>query len=147
MKTIIKIMLVSFFALGISSTSYGQTSSTKSCGSCQKPVSNNSKVGDYCPHCHVRWGYENTSTQYVNRTSYTNTTSTYNYEDVKGLTFVTSNSNLRSYASTSASILALIPAYSLVTVVGKYGKWYKVEYTEWGYSQKIGYVHESLVDL
>jgi hypothetical protein len=66
---------------------------------------------------------------------------------MNSLAFVTSNSNLRAYASTSASVLALIPAYSLVTIVGKYGKWYKVEYSEGGYATKNGYIHESLVSM
>ena len=33
---------------------------SKSCGACGKPVSSTSKVGDICPHCGVRWGYETT---------------------------------------------------------------------------------------
>ena len=37
------------------------TSISKSCGACGERVSNNSKVGDTCPHCGVRWGYETTS--------------------------------------------------------------------------------------
>jgi hypothetical protein len=43
---------------------FAQTYSTssKSCGSCHQSVSAFSKIGDYCPHCHVRWGYENTHT-------------------------------------------------------------------------------------
>lgn len=30
----------------------------KSCGACGKSVSSSSKVGDRCPHCGVKWGYE-----------------------------------------------------------------------------------------
>lgn len=36
------------------------TTVTKSCGSCGRSVPNNSRIGDYCPYCGVRWGYENT---------------------------------------------------------------------------------------
>lgn len=36
---------------------------SKQCGSCHKPVSKNSRIGMYCPHCGVRWGYENTTTR------------------------------------------------------------------------------------
>lgn len=147
MKTMFKLMLFSLLVLSFNMSSVAQTSTSKSCGSCHKPVSVSSKVGDYCPHCRVRWGYENTSTEYINQTSYTNTKSYTNYEDMNSLAFVTSNSNLRAYASTSASVLALIPAYSLVTIVGKYGKWYKVEYSEGGYATKNGYIHESLVSM
>lgn len=46
--------------------SFTQTISSKSCGKCLKAVSNNSKIGDYCPHCGVRWGYENSSTSTIN---------------------------------------------------------------------------------
>jgi hypothetical protein len=38
------------------------TTSSKSCGSCRGAVSASSKIGDICPHCGVRWGYENTTT-------------------------------------------------------------------------------------
>ncbi len=38
------------------------TTSSKSCGSCGGSVSSSSKIGDICPHCKVRWGYENTKT-------------------------------------------------------------------------------------
>lgn len=31
----------------------------KACGSCGKPVSVQSKIGDICPHCGVKWGSEN----------------------------------------------------------------------------------------
>ena len=37
---------------------------SKSCGACGNRVSNNSGVGDTCPHCGVRWGYE--TTKYAN---------------------------------------------------------------------------------
>jgi len=35
---------------------------SKRCGKCSKPVSISSKVGDLCPYCGVRWGYENNNT-------------------------------------------------------------------------------------
>lgn len=46
------------------SKAYSQTTRTvsKSCGKCGKKVSVTSKIGDRCPHCGVRWGYENSST-------------------------------------------------------------------------------------
>lgn len=44
--------------------SFAQTTTTvsKKCGKCGKSVSTNSRIGDICPHCGVRWGYENTTT-------------------------------------------------------------------------------------
>ena len=77
MKTIFTYALPVIISLFISS--FGNAQSSKSCGSCHKPVSVNSEVGDYCPHCHVRWGYENTSTNYVD--SYDKN---YNYVDLMG---------------------------------------------------------------
>jgi DNA-directed RNA polymerase subunit RPC12/RpoP len=35
---------------------------TKRCGRCGNEVSATARVGDVCPHCGVRWGYENSST-------------------------------------------------------------------------------------
>lgn len=34
---------------------------SKQCSACGNKVSNASKVGDRCPHCGVRWGYETTT--------------------------------------------------------------------------------------
>jgi competence protein ComGC len=45
------------FNVGGSST----TLISKSCGACGQQVSNSSAVGDTCPHCGVRWGYETTT--------------------------------------------------------------------------------------
>ena len=61
----IKKVILGMFLLGfipnthteIKAQSY--TTQSKSCGSCGKQVSIHSKIGDYCPHCGVRWGYEN----------------------------------------------------------------------------------------
>jgi len=52
-----------FLCLTLSSQLYGQSSKVVSaqCGKCHKPVSTSAKVGDYCPHCGVRWGFENTT--------------------------------------------------------------------------------------
>jgi hypothetical protein len=68
MKTTLSAVI--FFTFAFILNMNAQTS--KSCGQCHKAVSVYSKVGDYCPHCHVRWGYENTKTT---------TTSSYDYND------------------------------------------------------------------
>lgn len=142
MKTIITYSLPLIISLFMGTLVFGQSS--KSCGACHQPVSIHSEVGDYCPHCHVRWGYENTTTQYVNSYSYDD----YDYRTVNQIAFVTSNANLRSYASKSAYVKTVVPQYSVVTVLGKYGDWYHVEYggASW-YSKSTGYIHESLIDL
>ena len=61
MKKYSTLILFLLFSIASSSNSFSQTYTTesKNCGSCQKKVSNNSRVGMYCPHCGVRWGYEN----------------------------------------------------------------------------------------
>ena len=55
-------VLIIAFSFPINSA-YSQSYSAikKNCGSCQGIVSASSKIGDYCPHCGVRWGYENTT--------------------------------------------------------------------------------------
>ena len=40
------------------------TTISKRCGACGEGVANTSKVGDICPHCGVRWGYETKTTSY-----------------------------------------------------------------------------------
>jgi hypothetical protein len=140
MKTIMKTSLFLLFALILNHSLSAQTS--KSCGACQKPVSSYSKVGDYCPHCYVRWGYENTTTKYDDSYSYDN------YESYSGIAYVTSNANLRYYASKSAYVVTVVPQYSSVTILGKYGSWYHVKYQgfDW-YDSSTGYVHQSLVRM
>jgi predicted RNA-binding Zn-ribbon protein involved in translation (DUF1610 family) len=34
------------------------TRTVKRCGACKAEVPASSKVGDNCPHCGVRWGWE-----------------------------------------------------------------------------------------
>jgi uncharacterized protein YgiM (DUF1202 family) len=140
MKTIFTYVLPVMISLLISS--FGNAQSSKSCGSCHKPVSVYSEVGDYCPHCHVRWGYENTTTNYVD--NYSSDT----YQSYSGIGFVTSNSNLRSYASKSASVIMVVPQYASVTIIGKYGSWYYVRYGNgYSYNSSAGYIHSSLIDV
>jgi len=140
MKTIMKTSLFILFALILNNSLSAQSS--KSCGSCHKAVSSYAKVGDYCPHCHVRWGYENTTTSYTDNISYDS------YQSYSGIGFVTSNANLRSYASKSAYVLTTIPKYASVTILGKYGSWYHVKYSNGNsYNSSTGYIHSSLIDM
>jgi hypothetical protein len=144
MKTFINISISVFFILFGPSLVNGQTS--KSCGSCHNSVSVYSQVGDYCPHCGVRWGYENTTTS----TSYVNDYNYYNYDYYTGMSstgYVNANSNLRSYASKSAYVVTVVPKYSTITILGKYGSWYHVEYQEGYWNTKTGYIHQSLVSI
>ena len=79
----IKKVILGMFLLGfipnthteIKAQSY--TTQSKSCGSCGKQVSIHSKIGDYCPHCGVRWGYEN-----ERRTTYSSPDYSKSFEDM-----------------------------------------------------------------
>jgi hypothetical protein len=138
MKTLVTYLIPVIVSLFISILANGQSS--KSCGACNRSVSNYSGVGDRCPHCGVIWGRENTSTKYVDSYSYDN------YESYSGIGYVTSNANLRSYASKSAYVYTVVPQYSSVTILGKYGSWYHVKYQGFNwYDSSTGYVHQSLV--
>jgi hypothetical protein len=99
-----------------------------------------------CPHCSVRWGYENESKS----TSYKKTP-TYNYKSNNSLGSTTSNANLRSQPSKNSTVLTLIPAYSPVTIIKTVGDWYYVEYsyfdTNTYKTRKLtGYIHKSLIN-
>ena len=63
MKKILFIFFALFVSSTISTTALGQTyqTSTTTCGNCQREV-RNAKVGNYCPYCKVKWGWENTET-------------------------------------------------------------------------------------
>lgn len=115
------------------------TTESKSCGSCHKPVSNDSRVGMRCPHCGVRWGYENEqrSTQYDT------------YKNYSSVGITTSKANLRSGPSKSASIIAVVPAYTSVSISSRSGDWYYVECTifdsNFRLTTETGYIHKSLI--
>jgi hypothetical protein len=115
------------------------TTESKSCGSCHKPVSNNSRVGMTCPHCGVRWGYENEQ-----RTREYDT-----YRNYTSVGITTSKANLRSGPSKSASIIAVVPPFTSVTISSKTGDWYYVECSIFDNNFRLitetGYIHKSLI--
>jgi predicted RNA-binding Zn-ribbon protein involved in translation (DUF1610 family) len=95
MVKIIQLMLL-FLPLSIINLDNGllaqnYTTESKSCGSCQKDVSINSKIGMTCPHCGVRWGYEN---EYKSN-SYSNTIPS-SYNNFTPSSYTTSPSNYNS---------------------------------------------------
>src|SRR5687768_3101927 len=120
MKYILSTLLF-FASISWSSKIFAQsyTTESKSCGSCGKSVSVNSRIGMYCPHCNVRWGYENQSKRTTNRNSYDTNDS---YTKASGVT--SSNVNLRESPSTRSSILAVVPAYATVAIISTRGNWY-----------------------
>jgi predicted RNA-binding Zn-ribbon protein involved in translation (DUF1610 family) len=144
-------ILLTFLILNIPKTSlvFGQyyTTESKSCGSCGGAVSVNSRVGMTCPHCGVRWGYENEK----KTTRYNSYTPTYeSYDNYNSSGFVKSNANLRSQPSKNGAILTVIPAYTSLTILIRYGEWYYVEYSYYDsyyqYKKLNGYIHKSLIN-
>jgi predicted RNA-binding Zn-ribbon protein involved in translation (DUF1610 family) len=134
------------FSIAIATNSFSQSYSTesKNCGSCGKSVSNNSRVGMYCPHCGVRWGYENET----KKTS-TNYNYDYNYNSYEKTTGMTTISvNLRSGPSTSSEILKVLPSYASVSIISSSGAWYYVEYSYDYFTGKTirGYVNKKYIN-
>ncbi len=118
------------------------TTVTKSCGSCGGAVSSGSCVGMRCPHCKVRWGYENThhSTSYSSRTI-----------PSSGTASTTRSANLRTGPSTNHTVITTMPAYTDLTILNKSGNWVKVSYTDYsgyyGNETKSGWVSASLLSF
>jgi hypothetical protein len=153
------LLMFCYVIVSINNISLSQTYKTesKSCGSCYKAVSINSRIGDYCPHCGVRWGYENT-TKSAKKT-YEYSSPTYNYPtyspydnySTTSIGTVFSNSNLRSFPSKNSSVVTVIPAYSSFDIIDRQGSWYYVKYTKislsiYGSNKEYeGYIHKSLV--
>lgn len=147
MKQLAFTIIFVFSSTSIGNSIFCQTTTTesKSCGSCGKKVSNNSKIGMTCPHCGVRWGYENEhkSTNYnynYNFPTYSTSTS---------IGYTNANSNLRTFPSKSAPILTVVPKNTMVTVKEMVGDWYKVEYSYYeNYQTKkiSGYIHQTLIN-
>ncbi len=124
----------------------GQTyTSSKSCGSCHLEVSANSKIGMICPHCGVRWGFENQT----NITS-ASAKSTNRLDPNKTMGVTVSNANLRSDPSKNSSIISVVPAFTTVSIISSYGEWYYVKYNyyDWHYDmqERSGYIYYSLID-
>ena len=151
MKNLITILFAVITTAGFSQTSfssysvpqtYSYTSVSKSCGSCGGAVSSDSRVGMRCPHCHVRWGYENTTT------STTHTTRTI---PTSGFATTSRSANLRTGASTNYDIICTMPENSIVKILGKDGNWVKVSFDDYsgyyGSTTRIGWVSASLLDF
>lgn len=164
-----KHILLIFFLLAVSVNFTGlkaqtYTTESKSCGSCGKAVSNNSRIGMTCPHCHVRWGYENETktTNYKNSSGYKLPNSksskaktyplpggSYNDFTIKaGMTATTAN--LRTGPSTKSSIITKMPSFTSFDIIKKVGAWYYIEFINMDWdtykSRKIrGYLHQSVI--
>jgi uncharacterized protein YgiM (DUF1202 family) len=120
------------------------TSVSKTCGKCSKPVSSNSAVGMRCPHCGVRWGYENT----------THTSHVSNYPEhipSSGIATTTTAANVRTGPSTEYGVVSTLSANTPVTITGKSGNWVKVKFTDYlsyyGMEEKYGYIRADLLNF
>ena len=144
MKKHFIIILFLLFNIVITTNSFSQsyTTESKSCGSCGKSVSNNSRVGMYCPHCNVRWGYENET----KKTSTNNNYDYNSYEKTSGMTTI--SVNLRSGPSTSSEILKVIPRYTPVKIISSTGAWYYVEYSYDYFNERTikGYINKKYIN-
>lgn len=115
-----------------------QTTVSKSCGKCHKPVSQYATIGDVCPHCGVRWGYENTSKTTSTRTVDYSLPSPSDYDmklpsyDNSDFMFQQSNtvrnSNLRSAPSKDSEVMVVLPKNASITITKKLGDWVKISY-------------------
>lgn len=118
MKAFSLVFYLSFFFL----TANAQTHVSKRCGSCHKPVSANSRVGQRCPHCGVKWGYENESrsTDIPNRsnnTTYPKSLSDYIEEEKRKSDYYPSTNYDYPYSSGSSSYNSSDFTYEQSTVV------------------------------
>ena len=122
------------------------TTESKRCGSCQGQVSIYSSIGDRCPHCGVKWGYENTSYTNKKQTSY----DYYSYNNYS-TAMTNSNCNIRSYPSTGASIIGKANAYQSFEVVEVGNNWVQIKVSIYdsylGYTTSYGWINRSLVSL
>lgn len=158
----IKKVILGIFLLGIIPNTHTEikaqsyTTQSKSCGSCGKEVSIHSKIGDYCPHCGVRWGYENErrttsyKKSYKRKPNYSSNYSSPDYSKSFGMTHT--NVNLRSKPSTKSNIIAEIPAHTSVSIISKSGSWYYISvqlfnenYGRYDIRTYKGYIHSSLI--
>ena len=128
------IFLFLLFNIVITTNSFSQTYTTesKSCGSCGKSVSNNS-----------RWGYEN------EKKTTKNNNYEYNYNSYSKSSGTTTTSvNLRSSPSTSSEILKVLPSYTTVKIISSSGSWYFIEYSYDFFSDRTirGYVNKKYIN-
>lgn len=151
MKYLLSVLMF-LSTIGFINQSYAQTYTTesKSCGSCGKAVSNNSKIGMRCPHCGVRWGYENETRTTNHNKTYKQPSNSYQSSYDTPIGMVYNNVNLRSKPSTKASVLKVIPAYSSVTIIQRVGDWYYAKYSDidlnsFNTRTLKGYLHKSVV--
>lgn len=146
-KVIFIVLLLSLYLIPNKSHSQSYTTESKSCGSCHKEVSINSRIGMKCPHCGVTWGRENET----RTTKTTNSYNDYNY-NTKYYSTATPKSrcNVRSYPSTDAEILGKADTDNEFEIIEIKNGWVKIKFYEEGYYGKqeaYGWISRSLLYL
>lgn len=158
MKNYFVLVLIMLNTIICISSLKGQTTTmvSASCGSCHKAVSSNSKIGDICPHCGVRWGKENINTTTTKekptkqkeyseinpfmldssprQSIYENTTTKLPEYKLPEYSFQYEESNivkickLRSAPNYNSVVLGFLPKNSRVRIIKTKGEWVKISY-------------------
>jgi hypothetical protein len=145
---LLALIAISYFSFGQYSSDFSYpgsyTTVSKNCGSCSKPVSSDSRVGMRCPHCGVRWGYENSTRSTSVSTVSRNIPSS-------GFASTARTANVRSGPSIDNSIVSTLPPFTSVTIIGKSGNWVKVKFSDYlsnyGTIELTGYIRADLLDF
>jgi uncharacterized protein YgiM (DUF1202 family) len=97
-----------------------------------------------CPHCGVRWGYENSTRSTSVSTVSRNIPSS-------GFASTARTANVRSGPSIDNSIVSTLPPFTSVTIIGKSGNWVKVKFSDYlsnyGTIELTGYIRADLLDF
>ncbi len=112
-----------------------RTVTSATCGSCKKSVPASSKVGDRCPHCGVRWGYENKlqKTEYESPSHSNKDTFTNDYSNT-GESMTIKIATLKSGPTNESTTIGQIPNNASIFIIKVVGNWVKITY--WGQTVK-----------
>ncbi len=151
--SIIKVIIILLTSISLTKVGYSQTTTTVSanCGKCGKAVSENAKVGDYCPYCGVRWGKENSSkiNSYDRNikkkysASYNSNFSSTSRLSVSSMTI--RNCKLMSSPSSKGIALCRISENEAIIIEEHRGKWVKISFFGNGYSIEGDKMMEKLI--
>lgn len=145
---LLALIALSYFSFGQFSSDFNYpgsyTTVSKNCGSCSKPVSSDSRVGMRCPHCGVRWGYENSTRSTSVRTVSRNI-------PTSGYATTATTANVRSGPSTDYGVVTTLSPNTMVTITDKVGNWVKVTFTDYvsyfAEFEQTGYIRADLLDF
>jgi uncharacterized protein YgiM (DUF1202 family) len=113
------------------------TISSKSCGSCGKEVSSGAKIGQRCPHCNVKWGYENKKDG--GTSVYTDFTDEKPEGNLAVVNTKDSNLRMRELPSENSKIIGSIPRGEIVSLLGPESSLTELKNGDLGHWQKVNY--------